>query len=464
MARGAVADSRNDRRLSTAHIHVGQVTVYKRGRSWYVYYREDGASRRLRASRDRKEAEKIAAEVNGQLACGLRSSFGYTKVPIADLVPQWLEHHEVVQRSSLATVNRYRTALDHMLRFVGGRSPGLTIDRLTNGVAEEFVKYLRTVPVSPNGSPGATKRLMKDKGVLYVLQACRALVNFAARRRHMPPYATNPFTDMRIERMRIEDAKKIRVFSQKLEADFLAECPAWEFRVFFALSFTGMRPGELRHMLVGDVDVESRVAFIRNHPELSWHTKTRAERRIFLFDELLDVFRHAIGGRASGPVFLARQFADGAAHPPLTGMDTHALAAEYRRRVDEAAAASPTESRRRIEARVATELWRDMGAIKANDVRKRFIRVAKRIGHPEMTSPYIFRHGMATAMQEADVDPFVRKEIIGHTSLEMTGRYTHTGSVTLARGMKQAAEVRKLSLEVARGRLADGALACAVGA
>ena len=402
--------------------------------------------------------------MNGQLACGLRSSFGYTKIPIADLVPKWLEFHEIIQRSSLATVSRYRTALKHLLRFVAGRSPALTIDRLSNGVAEEFVKYLRTVPVAPNGSPGATKRLMKDKGVLFVLQSCRALVNFAARRRHMPPYATNPFTDMRIERMRIEDAKTISVLSQELEAEFLAECPAWEFRVFFALSFTGMRPGELRHMLVGDVDLELRTAFIRNHPELGWHTKTRAERRIFLFDELLEAFRAAIAGRAHGPVFLARRFADDAAGPPLAGMDARALAAERRRRADEAVAASPDESRRRVEARVAKELWRDMGAIRTNDIRKRFIRIAKKIGHPELTSPYIFRHGMATAMQEADVDPFVRKEIIGHTSLEMTGRYTHTASVTLARGMKQAAELRKQVLEVARHQMADGALARAAGA
>ena len=96
--------------------------------------------------------------------------------------------------------------------------------------------------------------------------------------------------------------------------------------------------------------------------------------------------------------------------------------------------------------------WRDMGGIGPNDIRRRFMAVAKRLGRPELTSPYVFRHGMATAMQEADVDPFVRKEIIGHTSLEMTGRYTHTASVTLARGMKQAAELRREVLEVARGR------------
>ena len=70
----------------------------------------------------------------------------------------------------------------------------------------------------------------------------------------------------------------------------------------------------------------------------------------------------------------------------------------------------------------------------------------------------------AATRTSTDVDPFVRKEIIGHTSLEMTGRYTHTASVTLARGMKQAAELRKQVLEVARHQMAGSALARAAGA
>ncbi len=51
MARGSVAEGRNDKRLSSAHVHIGQVTVYKRGRSWYIYYREDGACARAATGR-----------------------------------------------------------------------------------------------------------------------------------------------------------------------------------------------------------------------------------------------------------------------------------------------------------------------------------------------------------------------------------------------------------------------------
>ena len=57
----------------------------------------------------------------------------------------------------------------------------------------EFVRYLRSVRVSPNGHPNTPKRPLLDKGVRYVLGCCRALFNHAARRRHLPPYAENPF-------------------------------------------------------------------------------------------------------------------------------------------------------------------------------------------------------------------------------------------------------------------------------
>jgi len=375
MRRGRGRDVRTDRRLSAKHIHIGAVTLYQRGKVWYVYYREEGRSRRLRASRDKREAERIAAEINAQVSAGVRSTFGYEKISIEEIVPRWLEYQELVQRNSVATIDRYRTAIQHLLRFVRDTRPNMTIDRLTTEVAEEFVRHLRTVKISPNGSSGAKKRLMRDKGVLHVLRTCRTLVNYAARHRHTPPYATNPFTDLRIERMKIEDKKRIVLFTQAEEAAFLEACPPWEFRVFFTLAFTGMRPGELRHLLVEDVDLETRTAHIRCHPDLGWHTKTRNERRFHLFDELLGVFREAIDGRTSGPVFLARRWVLGSERPPLFETDRRDLAREFERRAEAEAAADPGVSRRRAETRAANTLWHDMGVVEANAVRKRFMAI-----------------------------------------------------------------------------------------
>ncbi len=130
-------------------MHVGKVTVFFRGASWHIYYREEGIVRRIRVGPDREEAERRAAEVNAQLAHGVPSAYGYERVTVEELVGLWLEHHELVLRSSVATVQRYRTATGHLLRFVREKRPALKADAFGPCTAEEFVKHLRRTPVSP---------------------------------------------------------------------------------------------------------------------------------------------------------------------------------------------------------------------------------------------------------------------------------------------------------------------------
>ena len=48
------------------------------------------------------------------------------------------------------------------------------------------------------------------------------------------------------------------------------------------------------------------------------------------------------------------------------------------------------------------------------------MEVIKRIGLGHLTCPKDLRHLFATSLQAAGVDPMVRRDIMGHTSLEMT--------------------------------------------
>ena len=176
-----------DGRWTRGYIHIGRVTVYPRGRKWYLYYREGGVERRVRIGHDRREAERHAAEVNAQLVCGIRSTFQFERIGLQELVQKWLEHHELVKRSAMRTVDRYRSAIAHLTRFIDERRPSLRMDALTVPIAEDFVKFLRTVKISPNGSPKAKKVLMRDRGVLSVLRTCREFWNYAYRHKHIPP-------------------------------------------------------------------------------------------------------------------------------------------------------------------------------------------------------------------------------------------------------------------------------------
>jgi integrase len=443
-----------DRRRSSRNVHVGLVTVFFRGASWHIYYREGGRPKRVRIGHDLDEAKRHAAEVNAQISHGLPSAFGFERLSVVELVEHWLEHHEYVLRSAVPTIRRYRSAVAHMTRFVEATSPRLTADAFDTRMAEAFVKHLRTTVTSPNGHPNAAKRTLRDKGICFILGATRALMNFAARQRHVPPYAKNPFSEIGVERMRIEDAKPIAVLGPEEEAAFLRACSPHQFRVFFTLGFTGMRPGELCHLLVDDVDVAARTLHIRNHPQLGWRTKTRTERRVFLFDELLAVLRDAIAGRASGPVFLAARFAAGTSAPMLAGLDERALIDELRRRVAWPVVEAGRVAGRAAEEREAKRLWRDAGALTPKRVRTEFMRVARRIGRPDLTCPKLWRHQMVTSMQSADVDLMTRKAVVGHTRTETSEVYTHVQDATLSAGMMKVVGYRPLAVGIARERLA----------
>ncbi len=442
-----------DRRRSTRHVHVGKVTVFHRGASWYIYYRESGKAKRIRIGPDKAEAERRAAEVNAQLAHGVPSTYGFVRISVADLRQRWLDHHDLVLRSSVATVCRYRAATEHLLTFLAAEHPQIRADCLTPGIAEDFVKYLRGSEVGVNGHVKARKRRMRDKGVVFILSTCRSMLNYAARQRFLPPYARNPFSELSIERMRIEDSKPTDILAPEEEVRFLKACDRWQLRIFATLAFTGMRPGELCHLLLDDVDWDNRLLHIRNRPELGWKTKTRNERRVYLVHGVLDAAREAAGERTEGPLFLARKYADGLSRPPLASMDATWLASELQDRTDAASASSGDRSQRELGAREAKHLWRDMGATNPRDLRREFMRVTKRMGRAELTCPKLWRHQMTTAMQEAAVDPIARKEIVGHTQLSTTSGYTHTRAVTLRTEMGKVAALRTPALQAVRQAL-----------
>jgi hypothetical protein len=51
-------------------------------------------------------AAQIAAEVNGQLAAAAPTMFSFVPISIAELRRRFIDHHEEVLGSSLATVRR----------------------------------------------------------------------------------------------------------------------------------------------------------------------------------------------------------------------------------------------------------------------------------------------------------------------------------------------------------------------
>jgi len=220
------------------------------------------------------------------------------------------------------------------------------------------------------------------------------------------------------------------------------------------MALTGLRSGELVHLLLPeDIDLEARVIRVRNKPDLGWRTKTRNERDIPIVQELADVLRRTIGGRRNGLLFLRRRFINRQNTPMFSGCDRQQLAAELARRSE----ALGEEYTRFEEARIAKSAWRDAGAIKETTLRVEFMQVTEKIGLTHVTCPKLLRHMFATSLQEANVDPLIRQELMGHApgprsgnGLGMTTVYTHTRDATRRSQLEKAMVTRKRTLEAAR--------------
>ena len=394
----------------------------------------------------------LAAKVNAQLAEGAPTVLAFRSIQLKELICMWLDHHEHVRRSSLATVRRYRTAVEHLASYVAGARGNLRTDRFDTSMAERFVRYLRTTKVSPNGHANTRLRRMRDKGIVFILGTCRALFNFAREQRHLPAYAPNPFSGLAIERMPIDDAKPIRPLTPEQEVAFFSACDPWQFRVFFILAFTGLRVGELTHLLIdNDVSFDDSLIRIRNKPGLRWQVKTRNLRDVPLLPEAREVLRTCVGDSRSGPVLLRRRFACTGLRPPLAGRSMPELEREVTNRIEAAQARQDAPLTRLQVHRIGWTVWRDAGAVKETTIRTEFMRITKRIGLGHLTCPKDLRHLFATSLQAAGVDPMVRRDIMGHTTLEMTAHYTHTQNGTRHRELARLTEVRGDVLQLAHG-------------
>src|SRR5207237_8019868 len=104
--------------------------------------------------------------------------------------------------------------------------------------------------VAPNRHPHTPRRRLRDKGLQFILETCRTLYAFAGTRRHLPPYAGNPFAALPLDRFKVEDAKPIFVFDAATELAFFRAADAWAFPIHLTLAKTGVRIGEAVPLLL----------------------------------------------------------------------------------------------------------------------------------------------------------------------------------------------------------------------
>ena len=263
--------------------------------------------------------------------------------------------------------------------------------------------------------------------------------------------------------MPVEDARPVVAFSAEQERQFLEACDDWQFPLFLTLLCTGLRPGELVHLLLaGRLDLETGWLRIRNKPRWAGRSK-RATSGIFLWCPVLTRFcGTALADRRTGPVFRATALPQWPYADHCWTAILKSLEQELSRRCRD----GKRQRREPLTRADAPESGEDdlagSGALEGRLVRKEFMQITKSDRLAEITAPKTLRHTFATVLQDANVDPLIRNELMGHApagwgrhggGLGMTAVYTHTRPDT-KRQQLEAAFVDRPAIRYAEQRLA----------
>ncbi len=404
---------------------VGNVTIYKRGPSYYLYYREDGSSQRRKVEGNLAVAKASAAKVAAALAEQRPSPLGFQRTAPGAFVTGYLDFVENVQGLAWRTVDRYRAALDRLLDFC--TDTGVTaIDAIDEATIEDLVRWLRGQTRTRNGCEKGTRDLYKVGGIKFILSTCRTAFNWAGRRRMLPPYVENPFSRFPIDQLRDSEADEedLHVFTPEQEKAFFAACSDWQKALFLPLATYGMRVGEWTHVLIENVDFKDGTIQISSKPEMFWRVKTARRRWLPLTAEMTVLLKKLIGRRTAGFVLLNEHQFKGDKLPASEFVSDEQFRKHLATLVAELEGKNPQASKR-DKRRVVTAFCRSLGQVPVKRVQSEFCELTREIGCPDFTRTHDLRHLFATRAQETGTNPILVSQITGHRSLEMLKRYTH---------------------------------------
>jgi integrase len=429
---------------------IGPVTIYKRGSSYYLYYREASKTERRRVDGNLAVARATAAKVAAALGEKKPSPLGFERTTPRQMVDGYLDYVANVQKLAWRTEDRYRAALDRFLDFCGDAGM-IAIDVLDDQTIEDFVRWLRGQTRTRNGAKTGKRNPYRVGGVKFILSTCRTAMNWAARRRMLPPYAENAFSRFSIDQLRdpsSEDEGQ-RVFTPEQEQAFFAACTEWQQGIFMTLATYGMRAGELTHLLIENVDLDRGTIQICSKPELFWRVKTARRRQLPLTAEMKKRFERLIGDRKAGFVFLNQQCFTGKTKH-ATRFESDAALRRHLERIAADYAAENPNATERDKRRVVASFCRKLGQIKVKGIQSEFCKLTRQIGCPEFTRVHDLRHLFSSRAQEEGANPLLVQDILGHANLNMTKRYTHLGMDAKRDAIERITPGKKSNQEDAR--------------
>lgn len=332
------------------------MAVFRRGRIWWYDFRFRGA--RIRESTNattRAEALQTEAIRKVELIQGktrlqkLEPSPRFADFAYGEFA-RWCANEHKDRPSTYA---RYMRSVKALTEFFASR----TLETIDSGLVERY-KLHRSQQRRKNARDG---RLVSPAAVNRDLAVLRILFNLAIRLRHT---AQNPVVGVKFLK---EPNHHMRVLSPDEEERYLQAASSLLLDVAILMLETGMRPGEVCHLRVGDVDFKQASVYVRQ-------------------------------GKTSNAI----------RHIPLTRRALDVLIWRASTASTEWLFPCPYNPARPV-----------------GEVRKAHDAAVRRSGINPRFRLYDLRHTALSRMAMAGIDLPTLKELAGHSQIQMTMRYVH---------------------------------------
>lgn len=255
-----------------------------RQRSWYIDYRDPVTGKRIRkvCGITRKEAERCRARIEAEIFNGDHSTITPENPPFYKFMQEYMDHLGATG-ITYSSLKRYKQILQNYIDFSWQEKNH--VQYLGDISTKDIWDYIHYRKKNKIKDKTISSELAEIKKCFRYAVVIRAIVNnpaqavgFKLSQESTPHFFTK------------DEIKKI----------FKALPKEWMRDIFRTLLYTGMRKGELMHLLWKDIDIDRRLIHIRHQvvsgEDVVYKTKTKSSARsIPMYEEVYRILKRQKG-------------------------------------------------------------------------------------------------------------------------------------------------------------------------
>ncbi len=258
------------------------MSVYRRGKSWYIDIIRDGVRLNRKAGSTKGEALQAESELKTKLHLKqLRLEEIRTICPPFFQIAAEYLHHVQATKALRTFELEYIDYNKHLHSFFGN----YPADQLSIELLLEFQKRQKSAKYS-------------NRTINIHIGLVRKIINYGKDKKYIRE-------NFNLKYPMLDEPKKQHAFLDYDEWEKLKSNITYDlaFKRVMVGRQTGLRPGELAHLAWNDVSFKMKTITIRSKPDVGWIIKTKDERVIPLGKDALEILEELYRTRKSRWVF-----------------------------------------------------------------------------------------------------------------------------------------------------------------